>query len=84
MKGFLFSIEALISIILLFSVLFFIGSYNVDNSQINDYIILKTQNTQSQTFYFNENFVVTDNNSLFCEKIAYYNGTQISTKQVCK
>ena len=84
MKGFLFSIEAIISIILLFSVLLVIGTYTTDTSQINDYLIVKTQNSQANTFYFNENNTIVDNNTLFCETIAYYNGLEISTRQVCE
>ena len=84
MKGFLFSIEAIISIILLFSVLLVIGTYTTDTSQINDYLIVKTQNSQANTFYFNENNTIVDNNTLFCETIAYYNGIKISTRQVCE
>ncbi len=85
MKGNIFSIEAIISIIIVISVVGII--YNVDNSEVRiNFSEIKFNSEKINLFYFNEiedNSTMSEN--LICDKILYYTDQNIvSQKNICK
>ena len=85
-KGFMFSIEAIMSVALVLSVMGLIAysSYYIepqDNS-----LRLMTQADSAGMLYFNGPTVSLDYNNTVCEKIVYYNITSktIGDKNACR
>jgi len=82
-KGFLFTVEAIICIILVVSVIAIAALPQKQNDSQSNYAIIKQQAKQATTFYFNENASQAQNpNSQICGVIAYYSGA-INQKQIC-
>ena len=84
MKGFLFSIEAIIAIIIIIGALVLINTYFLENYGI-DIIVTNSQSERINAFYFNEMQVLEDKPNLFCDRIINYNSTgNFSDRNYCE
>lgn len=84
MKGFMFSIEAVISIIILASFLVAVGTYFTNTQPESNYLIENLQSKQATSFYFYENEIVAPTTlcrDIFVKETATNN---IQTRSICK
>jgi len=85
-KGFMFSIEALLSITLVIAALVILN-YSFTTAGIdNDATLIRAQAAGATAFYYNEPALAPTTNTSFCANIGNYNPTTktLGSKQICR
>ena len=93
MKGFIFSIEALISVIVLLLFLAMVNFYFVDYSSENNYQITKIQNSQAIALYVfgvetddgegNNSKSESQKANRFCQSVIKKQDNELVKKEIC-
>ena len=85
-KGFMFSIEAMISMVLVLSALGLIAYSSSYGEMDNGQIRILAQAGAAESMYFGTAPLAKDYNNLLCEKIAYYDrvAKKVSERSSCR
>ncbi|MDD4250645.1 MAG: hypothetical protein PHX27_00455 [Candidatus ainarchaeum sp.] len=81
MKGFIFSIEMILTIIILLSTLIIIGTNTNQYTNQNNNFLTNIQSNQTNSIYYQATHTNIDKNNLFCNKIILYNVTTQTFKK---
>ncbi len=84
MKGFIFSIEALFSISILIVALVILGTPIIGENENNEYLIIQSQGSATNSFYFNEIPTSGELTTQYCVKIIYYENNELKDKTFCE
>ncbi len=82
MKGFIFSIEALLAVVILLSSLMIISFYD-ENSNNSNIFIDKLYSNSINKIYFNETIEITNKQNMYCDIFVKYNIT-IQENTICE